>query len=600
MAEYPTLAAPYSSRKLITTFRGYHRNPKIGDGEFYHMENLTGDLYPLLSVRKPRGTLRQLTAPRALRGKSKLAWVDGTSLFYGEQDLTSYFIDAGFFLSDREDMLPKQLVSMGAYLIVYPDKLYINTENYTDCGSIEARFSTDEGTPVTFTPCTAEGTAYAEPHIGTAAPESPENGSLWLDTAALPHVLKQYSAQSALWAEIPTVYVRIGAEGIGRQFQVYDGVTVGGVAAHETGAYRQLQEINGSKVIYAKDDDYIVVVGVPGVGYVQTEGQVTVSRTMPDLDFITEASNRLWGCRYGMAEGKTVNEIYCCALGNFKNWNRFLGISTDSYVASVGSDGPWTGAVTHLGCPVFFKEHCLHKVYISGEGAHQIVETACRGVAAGSHNSLSVVGETLLYHSPTGICAYDGSLPVPVSDVLGDVRYQNAVGGSLGDKYYVSMCDETQNWHLFVYDRRRGLFHREDSTRALAFANCGGELYYIDGDTNALMCVSGSQGTLESEIFWQADTGVMGYTTTEQKYIGRFNLRIKLEPASRAEVLVEYDSDGQWHSAGTMESKTLTSFMLPVRLRRCDHFRIRLQGHGGMKLYSFSKLFEKGSDEIYR
>lgn len=600
MTEYPTLAAPYPSKKVISTFRGYNHNLKIADGEFYDMTNLTGDAFPLLSVRRPRGKVRQLSAPYAIRGKSKLAYVDGSSLYYGEQDLTSYFTDAGFALSDAESMLPKQLVSMGAYLIVYPDKLYINTENYTDCGSIEAYFSTGEGTSVTYTLCTADGTAYDEPYLSASAPDNPANGALWVDTSVVPHVLMQYSQQTAMWAEIPTVYVRIGAAGIGRQFAVNDGVVISGVGAEDGAVAERLASINGSKAIYDRGEDYIVVVGVPDVCDVQASGGITVERKMPDLDFITEASNRLWGCKYGLVNGETVNEIYCCSLGDFKNWNRFLGISTDSYVASVGSDGPWTGAVTHLGCPVFFKEHCLHKVYISGSGAHQIVETACRGVQAGSHNSLAVVGETLLYQSPTGICAYDGSLPVPVSDVMGGVRYHDAAGGGLGDKYYVSMADEQGEWHLFVYDRGKGFVHREDGTRATAFARCGGELYYIDGDTNMLMCVGGSNGEAEGPVSWRADTGIMGYTTTEQKYIGRFNLRMKLEADAWAEVLVEYDSDGVWHSAGCMEGSGLGSFLLPLRLRRCDHFRIRLRGSGEMVLYSFAKVFEKGSDKIYR
>ena len=593
------MAAPYASRRTISTFRGYNRNLKIPEGEFYDMENLTGDCYPLLGTRTRRGMVKQLTAPHALRGKAQLAYIDGSRLFYGDAELTPYLTDAGFFLSDTADMLPKQLVSMGAYLIIYPDKLYINTENYTDCGSIEARFATADGAAVSYTMCTADGTAYAEAYRGSSAPTDPTNGQLWVDTAAVPHVLMQYSTQTGIWVEVPTVYVRMGTEGIGRQFAVNDGVTVGGVAAEEPELHEQLSQLNGSHIIAAKGDDYIVVTGVPGISYVQQSGSITVSRTMPALDFITEASNRLWGCRYGLADGKTVNEIYCCALGDFKNWNRFAGISTDSYVASVGSDGPFTGAVTHLGCPVFFKEHCLHKVYISPEGAHQIVETACRGVKAGSHNSLAVVGETLLYHAPTGICAYDGSLPVPVSDALGTVRYHNAVGGGLGDKYYVSMTDEQEQGHLFVYDRTKGFFHREDSTRALGFACCGGELYYVDGDTGQLMCVGGSHGEAEEAVRWRADTGVMGYTTAEQKYIGRFVLRMKLEQGAWARVLVEYDSDGQWHEAGRMEGAGLRSFLLPVRLRRCDHFRLRLEGCGEMRLYSFTKLFEKGSDEIY-
>ena len=71
----------------------------------------------------------------------------------------------------------------------------------------------------------------------------------------------------------------------------------------------------------------------------------------------------------GMVDGKAVNELYCCALGDFKNWNRFLGISTDAWAASVGSDGAWTGAANYLGYPTFFKEHVIHRIAISSSGA---------------------------------------------------------------------------------------------------------------------------------------------------------------------------------------------------------------------------------------
>ena len=87
--------------------------------------------------------------------------------------------------------------------------------------------------------------------------------------------------------------------------------------------------------------------------FTQTDGTVTVARTAPKLDYVTECGNRLWGCRYGLAGGRAVNEIYACALGDFTNWNKFQGLATDSYAAQRGSDGPWTGAATHLGAPCF-------------------------------------------------------------------------------------------------------------------------------------------------------------------------------------------------------------------------------------------------------
>ena len=239
----------------------------------------------------------------------------------------------------------------------------------------------------------------------------------------------------------------------------------------------------------------------------------------------------------------------------------------------------------------------MHKVHISPTGAHSIVETACRGVEAGSHKSLAVVGERLLYRSPVGIMAYDGSLPQCISDALGDTVYRNGAAGALGDKYYISMTDEAGSEHLFVYDTRRGFWHREDATRVRHFARCGSELYFVD-DRGRLMCVCGSEGTLENVICWQADTGIMGYTTVEQKYVSRFLLRMRLEEGASMDAYIRYDSCGDWHHAGHAEGSGLGTFLLPVRPRRCDHFEVRLQGVGDVCLYSFARIFERGSDEV--
>jgi len=590
---FPTVAAPYTQRHVTDVFRGYDHNPRIGEGAFYHMENLTGDRYPLLSTRRKRGHLGDLTAPQGLLGKASLAYIDGGRLYYGGLELTDYLNGKGLFISQGE----KQLVSMGAYLIIYPDKLYINTENFTDCGSMEARFSTAEGEEITYTICTAEGEDYGTPVVSDTEPPEPVGGDLWIDTSAVPHSLMRYSTQSAMWVAIPTVYVKIAAKGIGSLFRPYDGVTIEGAEADAEDMNGQLAALCGSNVIYACGEDYITVTGLLDVSHTQRRGTLSVSRTMPDVDYLTEAGNRLWGCKYGLVDGRTVNEIYCCALGDFRNWNRFLGISTDSYAASVGSDGPWTGAVTHLGCPIFFKENCMHKVHISPTGAHSVVETACRGVEAGSCKSLAVVGERLLYRSPAGIMAYDGSLPQCIGGALGDVPYRNAVAGALGDKYYVSMTDGEGKGHLFVYDTRRGFWHREDDTRVLQFARVGSELYFVD-DRGRLMCVCGSEGESEGPIHWQADTGIMGYTTVEQKYVSRFLLRMRLEEGACVDAYIRYDSRGDWHHGGHAEGSGLGTFLLPVRPLRCDHFEVRLQGTGDVCLYSFARVFERGSDAV--
>lgn len=593
MPLYPTLPTSYTQQQVIDTFMGYNHNLKINDGEWYETENLTSDYYPLLANRRKRGFVKAIADTNAIIGKSELAYIDGTRLWYGGNDVTEYLTAAGAAISD--DGRRKQMVSMGAYICIFPDKLYFNTENFSDCGSMEGSFDTPAGSEIVYTLSRIDGSAYLGATVSSTAPASPANGALWIDSSGDPHVLKQYSAISGVWTTIPTVYTRISATGIGANFKKFDGVTISGCRSTNENMEKQVEQLNGTKIIYDVGDDYIVVVGIIDEAFTQSTGSVSVTRTVPDMDYVTEAENRLWGCKYGVVDGETVNEIYCCALGDFKNWSQYLGLSTDSYTASVGTDGAWTGATTLLGYPIFFKEDVLHKVYISSSGAHRIVDTACRGVQEGSANSLQVVNATLYYKSRTDIMAYDGSIPVSVSQQLGNERYYDAAAGALGDKYYVSMTDESGRPHMFAYDTAKGLWHHEDNTRAMHFARVADELYFIT-EGGDLMTVNGSDGEQEGSVKWSATTGLMGYNVVEHKYVSRFNIRMQLPKGSDADLYLQYDSDGLWHHQGHINGAGTSTFMVPVRPRRCDHFRFRIEGEGDVRIYSIAKIHETGSD----
>lgn len=591
MPFFPTVQAQKAQRRVTDVFAGYNHNLRINEGEFYDEENLCSDDYPLLSTRRHRGVYAAPAAAQGLIAKDALCYVDGTEFVINEKR-----IEMG--LSTEAEMCPKSLVSMGAYVIILPDRKYINTADLSDFGSIEASYTSVSD--VTFNLCTVDG-ARLDVIAGAAAPENPKNGEYWLDTSATPHTLKVYSETSAMWMSVVTTYVKISATGIGAQFEQYDGVTISGIV--KTG----VKDLNGSAIIWAKDENYIVVVGILDTEITQTaeEGAVTIARKMPEMDFVIESGNRLWGCKYGMVDGKTVNEIYASKLGDFRNWNCFMGISTDSYAASCGTDGQWTGAITHLGYPLFFKETCLHKVYGTAPSSYQIQTTACRGVQKGSGKSLAIVNEVLYYKSRGGVCAYDGSLPTEISDAFGGVLYSDAVGGGHRNKYYLSMKDSGGIWHLFVYDARLGVWHREDNTHANAWCSCRDEMYYIDAADGKIRTVLGSGQKETDKIRWKAETGnfvsVLSSSkypdyAADKKYVGRLMLRMALEPGATMQAYIEYDSSGVWEQLWSMTGKNLQTFTFPVRPRRCDHFRLRLVGQGGAKLYSLTKTLEKGSD----
>lgn len=578
---YPIIDPIASSRQFIDAFGGYNHNLRISENEFYDMTNLTSDYYPLLCPRRARGTFAVHSSATATFGgiisKDELCYIDGSNIHIGDT-----VIDLG--LTDGD----KSMISMGAYIIILPDKKYVNTQKLSDYGDIEETY-TSSGT-VTFTLCKITGDPYTVTYTQDSEPSNPKNEQYWIDTSQTPHSLKQYSSSSGMWVSIATTYVKIEATGIGAQFKAYDSVTISGVESED------LSDLNNNMLIYDCGDDYIIVVGILDKVTTQTD-PITVKLGMPIMDFVIESGNRLWGCRYGSSDdGSMVNEIYASKLGDFRNWSCYQGISTDSYRASVGTDGAFTGAISHMGYPIFFKETCMHKVYGNMPSNYQIQSTACRGVQQGSEGSLAIVNEVLYYKSRLGICAYDGSLPVEVSSALGDTAYFGAVAGAHGNKYYISMSDSEGVYHLFVYDTQRAMWHREDNTRVRCFASHKNDLYYIDGGSGNIKTVFGS-GKVDIDIIkWSAETGIIGLSSPDRKYISRLNLRISLGLRAQAYVYIQYDSSGSWEHAASLRGGKMRTLSVSIRPRRYDHFRLKIEGDGEMKLYSICKTLSEGSD----
>lgn len=589
--KYPTLTEMQVSRDWIDAFGGYNHNLRISDAEFYEMKNMTGDDYPILSPRRQRGIYWSKTENTNINGiiaKNKLCWVADGVLYINGKEVE------GFALDNTE----KQLISMGAYLIILPDKMYINTDNTTDKGKIEAEFSSNEATlemtmldDGTFGAVRKKITPPTDEEIKADIDEG--KVPIWIDTSKKPNVLKIYSTSNETWSQASTTYTKITAPGIHTQFEVGDGVEVSGLPKDQ-------EHLNGYTTIASKGDNYIVIMGL--ISEVLNSQSITVKRTMPEMDFVVESNNRLWGCRYferdkdGMPT-KALNEIYASKLGDFKNWRCYQGTAMDSYAVTVGTDGEFTGAATHLGYPIFFKENCMHKIYGNYPSNYQVQTTTCRGVQKGCDKSIATVNEVLYYKARSGICAYDGSLPVEVSSALGDIAYSKAIAGTLGNKYYVSMRDASETPHLFVYDTRKGMWHKEDNIDISAFENCQGDLYFINRDTNQIQNVGGTGTVDDNAVDWEVVSGTMGTDSPDKKYISKIDVRMLLEPGARVTFYAEYDSSGEWEHLFNMDGHSLKSFSVPVRPKRCDHLRLKIVGSGLAKIYSICKSIEWGSDK---
>ena len=603
--------------RTTTTFSGYNHKEIITDGEMFDTKNLSADMSPVVTTRRKRSLASYDTEGQAvvpltgLHGRDQLVMIRGTEVFYNFAKVS------GLTVSSASNMLPKKIVSMGAYVCIWPDKVYFNTVDTSDKGSME-RLLTIGGANVSLAMCRADGTNYdmTQITVSSSAPASPTNGQLWIDQSGDNDVLRQYTASTQEWTEVPTVYVKISGTGVGNGLKEYDAITISGMEAVSGSSAKVISQVaglNGSQIVYGAGTGYVIVVGLISATQAALKSQnVTINRTVPDLDYICESNNRLWGCKYGMENGQVVNEIRASKLGDFRNWSCYMGISTDSYTASIGTDGVWTGAVSQKGYPVFFKENCIHRVSGNTPSSFQITTTTCRGVQRGCWRSIVVAGEKIYYKSRQDVMAYDGSLPMSVSEQLGGVLYSDARAGAVGNLYYISMMDSSGRWSLFSYNIEKQIWYREDGLKALEFGCVGDELYAIDEENNLLLAMRGTMGgegwTQEADFEWKAEFGISGVEyvpgmygmsradVSGSHYLSRFDIRMYLEEGSRAELEIMYDSDGEWTKQGEIRGTRMKTFVLPVVPRRCDHLRFRIRGNGAFRIYSISRRMEVGSD----
>lgn len=595
------LKAIPSYRDVLSVFGGYNHNLRIGEGEFYDMKNLSSAKYPVLS---PRGKRGEFVFPSdILTPNISEMLVKGDDLYYvhsvveNDVKVDQLYKNKTVLFKFKKTYDKRTLVSMGNRIVVFPDKIVLEnlekttvTQKSIDFSITAKPNSTAESIRVAFTPCKSDGSAEA-------------NGEA---SEFIKIEVQMQSGESYLAKPMFSDEIDYSVQISGVISEYTEGVT----SSHTD--WEEIEMLNGVHVVHARRSSYIIIRGTLSAEFTQnckqyTQGNIntlsyiTFARRAPEMDFVIESGNRLWGCKYGTVDGALVNEIYASKLGDPTNWQSFAGLASDSYAVTVGSDGAFTGAITYMGVPHFFKENCVHKIYGNFPSNFQVQDTACRGVQDGCSESLAIVNETLFYKSRTAVCAYDGSFPTEISSALGDKVYDNAAAGSLGNKYYISMRDtssETNEYEMLVFDTAKGMWHKEDNTQATKFVTRRNNLYYLDCDSPYIKMVH-SESKADTEmgaISWEAVTGIIGVDSPGTKYISGIEIRMKLDLESTVRIYIEYDSCGEWEQVYVKTGDKLSSTTVPLRPKRCDHLRLKIVGVGNAEIYSITKTITSGGN----
>ena len=327
-------------------------------------------------------------------------------------------------------------------------------------------------------------------------------------------------------------------------------------------------------------------------------GRLTVQRVAYDFDYICEKDNRLWGVcnrQKDSSDGARGRLIFASALGDPTEFDKFEGLSTDSWQAAIAGDGDFTACCNYGDCVLFFKEDKIYKVAGDLPEQYTLYPYNVAGVQEGSYKSLVNINETLLYKGVNGVYAYGGAVPSLVSSALGRKKYYDACAGSDGIVYYISMRDET-GYHLFTYDTLAGLWLREDDTAAADFCFSTGDLLMLTG--GKLYLINGEADTDDgTPIEWSAELASFNEATDHnRRSYSRLLLRTSKKNLKTDSVRVYVsNTSGRWDPC-TKNNLSVGDYVIPLKPNRDNDLRIKIEGKSPDMVLSLAREYIGGSE----
>lgn len=506
------------------------------------------------------------------------ALADGITGYLVKNGEIVYTKSDGIYISGKKTQLTlsdgkKQLVSLGAYIMIMPDEVLINTA--------------DDPVSVEYTAKPKVCGTLFEYNSNVTRPSVSIFKRLYLDVAENSEELSKYKV-----GDMVTVTYEYGGKGryltaaissIGKENYSMSGcvsVNFDTTAYSDTYYfYTENRKMDAFRIVNIKN--------------------AYISCPIPQMDFMTEYNNRLWGC------SSARHEIYCSKLGSAVEWGSFDGISTDAWTVSVGTDGDFTGVCVYGGSVLFFKENCVHVVYGTKASNFTLSTIKLRGVQKGSDGSLCISDGLLYFKAPEGIFSFNGSASVRIDAKLGDDITDTAVMTANGRHVVMCAADGT----VYYYDKRYSAWYTRRLADVISAHEINGRLYAVTRDKNGkmkLVTLVGNDGNSDSEEKneFTAISGELGRGSVFRLYKKlRMSLCHEKQDGETLEINAYISTDGgEWKKVyGCVDGSTGEEIAsAPIIPLRCRKIKIKIcgetSGNAYAALYGIYLDSEKGSE----
>lgn len=546
----PKLYAKENSKAMLKVFSGLDRRDKVSDSALSDMTNMSPKAIPALTAREPRKHIAEVS------GTAQICTPEYTggelNSFTGVCD--RYFYYKGTRISGQLSEGEKSIADFNGKICIFPDKVYYD---YTISGTNDELKSMEKTVTV-------------------------QNASF---RSSVNEMTGEYSA-----------YISASGASFNQRFSIGDSIVISGCQAEE----------NNTKVIdtrhsYAPDGAIVsaIVDSVTAtklnlllydkngkkIGFknASESGSVTLKISIPDMEHICVHNNRLWGA------GTSGEYVYASKLGDCMNFNSFQGLASDSWYASVATGGEFTGICSYRTAVVAFKRNYIHHIYGDSPTNFSMPKQTFGGCIDGK--SICETGGVLYYLSQNGFFAYSGGEPYDISPQL-NKQYTSCAAGTDGRYYYAAARDKNGNCDVLVYTPETDIWVREDDTPFEAFCTYNGSVYgTADGDMWKL------DGGDES-FSWCTVSKRFTYDETEHKGLSCMWLRMELKAGTTVRASIAFDN-GDFESCAEISGKSgFLVCRVPIRFKKCDSFRIMLDGEGDIVIHDIEITSHNGG-KIY-
>ncbi len=610
------------SEKGQFSFGGLKHSEGAKDGAIYDLENMALDESPSLTVRKKRQKL-SFDMEGTVYGIGS-----GEKLFWASESLgkTTYFYYDGeekFPLSATE----KTFAVINKYVCIFPDKMYysllaedaINLKGdivlYDTLSLLNKAMATDESIkdgdvfavgvtePYSFFQYNSQGkweNATTENHaiqtrwiyLMDSWGNLEETRTILADEYDTTTTRASYTSGKKNFEGVETPYIALYYRNTNESAKenILSWLRVG-----DTFAIKKVKDTNGEVIteyakLIGKEFEESFTAGNPYlIYYLDREislsetsySKVTIERTVPDLKFAFGYNNRLWGVE--------KDKIYASSLGDPFNFTDYSLLASSAWTVGVASFGEFTGGIAYNGYPTFFKEDSIIRVSGDYPSQYSTFETAdIPGVLKGCGKSLAITNGYLYYLSPEGVCAYSGSYPTLIGEDIGEVLVKG-VSGAGSDKYFLEAENAKGDKALYVYDTRHRAWTKEDSFGASGFTDMGRDLYAVAEDGIYLLDSEKDMGDAEADFESFTEFAPIYDGSLSNKGVSKLHISLSVYSGARVSVSVSYDG-GEWIKVSDIAATKRKNVNIPLTLRRCGTYRLKIEGKGSYTVYGIGKV----------